>query len=63
MHIIDPLTEPPAKDWDAVLTAASNLTDLDALRELWTSEGIASAPNEIHAAFNEHVAAIKAASE
>lgn len=52
-------TSQPAKDWQAVLDTAAALTDLDALRELWSAEGMAKAPAEVQAKFNAHVADVK----
>ena len=70
MHTVQPLPEdapstpaPVARDYDAVLAKARELTDTDALKALWTAEQVGSAPNDVQAAFLARVDEVKAASE
>lgn len=61
---VDPLpaTAPP-KDWDAVLSTALGLTDVDELKALWARELVGNAPAEVQTAITARVAEIKAAAE
>lgn len=45
-------------DYDAVLATAQGLTDVDALRDLWTRERVGQAPVAVRDAFSAHVAAV-----
>lgn len=49
----------PAKDWEAVIATAAGLTDDNALRDLWTREGVGSAPAHVQDAIKARVAEVK----
>lgn len=55
----DRTTSQPAKDWDAVADTAESLTDVDALKRLWTSEGVGKAPKVIQDRIKAHGDALK----
>lgn len=59
--IVEPLPDaPPARDWDVVIATAAGLTDEDSLRDLWTREGLGSAPAQVQDAIKARVAEVKA---
>lgn len=53
----------PPKDWDAVLSTALGLTDVDELKALWARELVGNAPKPVQAAITARVAEIKATAE
>lgn len=48
------------KDWGAVVDTAASLTDVDALRQLWVSEGVGKAPRAVQEAVKARVQAAEA---
>lgn len=52
-------TSEPRKDWDAVADTAESLTDVDAVKNLWTAEGVGKAPKVIQDRIKAHADALK----
>lgn len=47
------------KDWDSVADTAESLTDLDAVKDLWTREDVGKAPRVIQDRVKAHADALK----
>lgn len=48
-------TAEPVKDWGAVIDTAAGMSTVDALRDLWTREGIGKAPRAIQETIKQMV--------
>lgn len=49
----------PVKDWDIIADTAESLTDVDALKSLWTREHVSKAPKVIQDRIKAHGALLK----
>lgn len=58
---VEPLPDIPAgRDWGAVVATAQGLTSEADLRDLWTREGVGSAPESVQDAIKARVVEVKA---
>lgn len=53
--------EPTAnRDWDAICDTVESMSDVDAIKEIWTQEGVAKAPKYAQDRIKAHVETLKA---